>query len=718
MGSWIAWGISTLLLLFLNRRDEENEEETTSQQPSKFTETNVNNIGNPVPVVLGRCLIKNPLISYYGSFRADPYTEEYGMHSELNVWPYILAKLIAGLISCFLPTSHTVVGAGGGTAIDTENGARNNLIALAIEAVLLWLLSKLFNDNEGRTTIQKGFKYYLGWQHIICWTGDNIGIKRIWMNVYDSEVEDSTEIGVWDNDSHVAWEADNMNGIVAHIENDEMFGGVDEGGGFIGDVRIYFGNDTQPKDSWMITQMSDSSTIPPELLGLTPKYPMYLTCVVSDSNRQDGAYIGKQSTVPEMWFEVVNFPDTLKKYAADLIYQKFIYRLEDQFAKVLNLVNSMTPDVIDFMQPYMDAIRDAYFDWRDGGGTTLADIANLVKNARAVYPGDNLADFLYLTEYLLYLLEHGIWNVSFIGEDANPAAVIYEILTNKMWGCGYDVERIDIDSLVEMGIECEEEELGISCLINRVSQANEYIIKILRHINGVKFDNPFTGKLTFKLIRNDYDMDKIKVFNTSNCESCEFSRLDWSETTSAVSVHFIDAENKYDESQYLETDAANRLITKNYTETSVDGEYFTTIENAKWLAQVTLRSSGYPLSAISLVTNRYAYDLLIGDPIKVFWEPYGITQMIFRVTDIDYSNINDGRIKVTAIEDVFSFDKIHYHYSTPPAWIDPEHEPEDALFHRYEEMPFELTMSLDTSVHCFAAQPSDDTLYLNVWRYV
>ena len=65
------------------------------------------------------------------------------------------------------------------------------------------------------------------------------------MNVYDDKIEESTETGVWDNGNHVAWKADNPTGIVAHIDNEDMFGGPDEGGGFVGDIRLYFGTREQ-----------------------------------------------------------------------------------------------------------------------------------------------------------------------------------------------------------------------------------------------------------------------------------------------------------------------------------------------------------------------------------------------------------------------------------------------------------------------------------------
>ena len=91
-------------------------------------------------------------------------------------------------------------------------GDKRRAIINGIVQFILWLLMQLINKHLLRTTIQKGFKYYLGWQHILCWTGDNIGIKRLWMNVYDSEVEDSTEKGVWGSDN-ISWKKDNPKDI-------------------------------------------------------------------------------------------------------------------------------------------------------------------------------------------------------------------------------------------------------------------------------------------------------------------------------------------------------------------------------------------------------------------------------------------------------------------------------------------------------------------------
>lgn len=628
--SFIGWGISTLLLWLL-MRNSSSDDSSSTQDPSDFTGGNANQIGSAIPVVIGRAMVKNPLVSYYGDFSYRAYTEEYGMHTEFPWWS-IIPTIVLGILALASQPDKVVgtvqAGPYSGTITEAhtvDSGSKRAAILQIIVTVLLEILLWLFTRHMGKTTIQKGFKYYLGWQHIICWTGDNIGLKKIWMNVYDSEVKESTQQGVWGSDPDVAWKKDNPTGLVARIDNEDMFGGVDEGGGFVGDIYVYLGTNAQPLDSWMVNQMASSPNIPANLKGLTPRYPMFLTCVVHT------AYIGKQATIPEMWFEVVNYP------------------------------------------------------------SRLADLRGRSKND---------------------------W--SRLKDDANPAEVIYEILKNPDWGCNYEDDRIDIDSLMKLGDICAEEGLGISCHINAVDKVSSYLNKILNHINGTCYDDPTTGKLTFLLIRADYDVTKIKRFDMTNCSNMEFNRLDWSETSSTVvaSFTFADEGAKYDTGTVSVSDLANIKITHTINEINADATYFTTKDNARSFAQAQLLSAAYPLATINFESSRYAYDLTLGEPILVSWEPYGISRQVFRITDIDYGTLTDGKISVTAVEDVFGFEKTEYGELGTIGWEDVVIEPSPIVVYTYFEYPYEMLRSLDTYVYAYASRPDEDTVKWYVYRYI
>ena len=89
--SFIGWGVSTLLLWLFNRHNRSGSD--TSQTAANNTTNNTNTIGNPVPFVLGRGMIKNPLVSYYGDFSYRIYTEEYGMHTKFN-WASLIPSVV------------------------------------------------------------------------------------------------------------------------------------------------------------------------------------------------------------------------------------------------------------------------------------------------------------------------------------------------------------------------------------------------------------------------------------------------------------------------------------------------------------------------------------------------------------------------------------------------------------------------------------------------
>ena len=757
--------VSTLLLMWVNRRMRSKFNDSIEQQPSKYSDSNVNSIGSSIPAVLGRVMIKNPLVSYYGDFDYRAYTEEYGAHANLDIGTMLILFLIN--IIAIITTPDTVV-TNTGTGQTVDSGDKRALIVNAVVQFLIWLLTSLLFKHELKTTIQKGFMYYLGWQNILCWTGNNIGIKRLWMNVYDTNVEESTQQGVWGSDN-ISWKKDNPTGLVAHIEDDQMFGGPDEGGGFIGDIHLYFGTTAQGHDSWMVDQMSKSEMIPQELKGLTPVYPMFFTSVVHKS------YIGKQATIPEMWFEIVNYPDGLRElFTYDLqgIYDNHIL---DYVAEMLDFISKQTQTVQDYLQPYTDKVNENYDKYKQNAkvsnlkredydiardvleeaklnyeasptdknkelydkaqqdyddaklayetaqqdtdsafGDLKTSITTLVDN----YPATEKDEFVNRIKPLQNLLDNGLWHLGRLGDDLNPAEAIFEILTNDYWGCSYTIFRIDIVSLLNIGVVLEEEKMGVSCLINKTAKAGQVISKILNHVNGVCYDDPSTGKLTFKLIRNDYTIDNIPKFSPHNCASLEFTRLDWSETTSSVTTSFTYANDKFNTSTLMVSDIANIRITKNYTESQVDGEYFTTEENARVLAQRQLLSSAYPLSAVNIECNRIAYNVTVGDPILINWLPYGIEKQVFRVTGIDYGALDNGIIKITAVEDIFGFDKVKYEFADVPQWSDPSHPPEDIINELFLEMPYEFLRSLDTYVYAFVPQTKSQNVYWHLWRYV
>lgn len=134
LNSYIGWAVSTLALFFLNKKSSSS---SSSSEPSDLNITSTK-LGNVIPVVMGTCMVKSPLITYWGDFRADIYTEEYGMHSTLSVWPYVVNTILAFIDYISSPESPGSTDVGGDhphthglsrvTAAEVKNAKKRNLI--------------------------------------------------------------------------------------------------------------------------------------------------------------------------------------------------------------------------------------------------------------------------------------------------------------------------------------------------------------------------------------------------------------------------------------------------------------------------------------------------------------------------------------------------------------------------------------------------------------
>lgn len=645
LNAYVGYGVSTLLLWLLNKRNKKTS--SSSQTPSSLNVTDTaTRLGDPIPVVLGRTLIKSPLIAYYGDFRSEPYTETYSAHANFNAGPIFLMSLLQAIIlyatrphhgtepEAGQSHTHTITtphGPGSASGAAPPVRVKDNQIAPWQQSIWMifinFLLSWLINGRNLRTTMQKGFKYYLGYQYLVCWTGTDIRIKRIYMkenNVFDSVISywenqdpttlpplplppmppDDTSIGIINNPS----------GYNLDINDDHLFGGPDEQGGFIGSLHIYFGSNVQQKDAWMIQQMSQTS-IQQHLRGLTPVYKPFLSIVVPT------AYIGKTATIPELWVEVHNVPNNL--------------------------------------------------------------------------------------------------GLGAIGEDANPSEVIYEILINQDWGCGVQPSYIDINSLITMGEKLKEEKLGISIQISNETTAGDVINSICDHIGAVKFIDPVEGKVRFKLIRDDYDIDDLIVLDETNCSFCEFVRTDWSEVLTGVTANYTEADSMYEQGSVPVYDRANQIILEGQVSIKKeDFAFFTNASNARYAAEREQMSQGYPLATVSLTANRQASNLRIGDCFILKWKPYGIGSMVFRIIEIDVGDLVDGKVQIEALEDVFSFSKTNFMFNGGSEWTETPNFPTGVQSYNFMELPYEITKSLDTYVYAMAMNPSINTTYWTTWRFL
>lgn len=271
-------------------------------------------------------------------------------------------------------------------------------------------------------------------------------------------------------------------------------------------------------------------------------------------------------------------------------------------------------------------------------------------------------------------------------DDANPAHIIYECLTNVDWGMGSPTTAIDTDSFEDAAVTLYGEGFGLSMIWTRQAEIQKFIQEVLDHINAVIFVDPGTGLLTMKLIRGDYDVETLPELTPDNADMASFSRKQWGEITNEIVVSWTNPETEQEETAVPAQDLASIAI-QGLVSDSRNYYGVRYAELAQKLAWRELASAGQPLATCDIEVNRSQYLLRPASVVKVTWPEHGLSELVMRVTSVDYGRPGDPTIKLNLIEDVFGLDAGDYVAPPSSGWEDPSEEPEALTIERLFTMP-------------------------------
>lgn len=278
--------------------------------------------------------------------------------------------------------------------------------------------------------------------------------------------------------------------------------------------------------------------------------------------------------------------------------------------------------------------------------------------------------------------------------DMNPAHIIYQCLTDSRWGMGYNASDIDTTSFGAAATTLYNEGFGLSIQWTQQSTINQFIQTILDHINGVLRLDLTTGKFALKLIRNDYTIGTLTALNESNVlELRSFERAAYGDFANEVVVEYTDRDEN-----------TKPIAVQDLASIQAQGSVVSTtkqypgIREASLAARVALRDLSVlstPLAKLTLTTNRIMWDKEVGDVVKFSWTDLGITEAPFRITSINKGTLQDGKIEVELVEDVFGLPAESYTSNPGTQWTDTAAAPTTVEAARAIEAPYwEIVLSV------------------------
>ncbi len=259
---------------------------------------------------------------------------------------------------------------------------------------------------------------------------------------------------------------------------------------------------------------------------------------------------------------------------------------------------------------------------------------------------------------------------------ANPAHMIFECLTSRAFGRGASLDTLNIQSYELAAQTLYNENFGLGMIWTRSTEIENFINEIIDHIQAAHYEDPATGKMTLKLLRDDYDPSTLPVVSPSNATLFSFQRKAWGEITSEVTVTWTNPETEKEETVTQHDLAALAL---QGSPVSAPRNYYgiRSQELAIRVAQRDLAAMSRPLAACEAEVSRSLWRLTPGSVVRLTWPEHGINSVPMRVTKISRGSSSSRKIVLSLQEDIFAINRAEYGVPAVSQWTRGSEEPQN-----------------------------------------
>ncbi len=257
----------------------------------------------------------------------------------------------------------------------------------------------------------------------------------------------------------------------------------------------------------------------------------------------------------------------------------------------------------------------------------------------------------------------------------NPSHIIYEALTNREWGRGLDRSLLDTVSFEDCAATLKIEEFGMCIRWARRDSIDAFIQEILDTIGATLFMDRATALMTLRLIRKDYVVSSLKLWDVNN----GILRIDSSNVnTSSVIINEVIV--KYRETVFNEDRAVNvqnlaslqsgsfKTMTKTY-------RGIPTADLARRVAQRDLRANAEGLRRFTITMDRRGSSITPGHVMRIQDLSRNIPPTVVRVATVKSEGPNSGALTLAVVQDVFAFPDRSFVAGQPNAWAPPNFTP-------------------------------------------
>lgn len=270
----------------------------------------------------------------------------------------------------------------------------------------------------------------------------------------------------------------------------------------------------------------------------------------------------------------------------------------------------------------------------------------------------------------------------------NPAHILYLMYTGRRFR-GLPRARMDEAAWRAAADTLHAEQFGLCLEWRRSESFKSFRDTVLAHTAAEVYLDRRTALISIRLLRDDYDPASLPLFD----EDSGLLEVPQEEASSGDSVP-SQIVGKYVDAITGETRAVravNAAVAQRAGgRSSEEIEYFgaPTAEIAGRLIQRDLRIKTSGLKRFKVVLDRRARNISPGEPFRIRSLRRGIDSVVVRAGRIEDGTLDDGKITITALQDVFGLPASSYVTAAPSGWEPPDRTPQAIAIRRLLEVPY------------------------------
>lgn len=235
----------------------------------------------------------------------------------------------------------------------------------------------------------------------------------------------------------------------------------------------------------------------------------------------------------------------------------------------------------------------------------------------------------------------------------NPASVVYDLLTDTLYGLGIDPDEIDLASFTDAAVYFNSKKYGVNLVVEQEQQAQAVIDKVCKMV-GALLSVSIDNKLILIALNSPAAVAPVATLTNDDVgDDFTLTEQSWDDTYNQFAAKFtqpsaVDGFNQitFTERSLIAFNSANEMFTGTARRLDTDFIYFYDLDVASERLHEVMKNHSLPKASIRCTVGEQFFRYVPGQAITIVNTEHGINA-VFRIKHRSVPDVGSNKLQWT-----------------------------------------------------------------------